>query len=185
MEIPTPIEISGILSEQDYLRLNYFIAWQGKGTRGGIIYFAGLCVFLNLLILFLNISGALPDNFLPMNWPNLLIFLLFPLAFYFLIHIAAKAAYARDPFVKKKRTYVFDDDGMTCMNENSTTRISWNEVDRCLESKYMFVVALSNRQMFPIPKHFLTGLQEEQIRYMLGTTDPASRKGFRKWFRKG
>ncbi|MFI5149278.1 MAG: YcxB family protein [Bacteroidia bacterium] len=177
----TPIEVSGQITEQDYLRYN-FLALNKRRNYLNVAYIilSGLMVFG--LVYFLIIGTvANVRSYLSSLIPLLLILALLPLLAYLLTFFSAKRAFKKDTIIQKNRTYVFDQDGISCTTENAKVRYSWSDTFQFAESKNMYLIYLNSRGVFPLPKHFLTKEQEEQIRSLLKSSITTNKKWYPSW----
>jgi hypothetical protein len=176
MEQKTEVHVQ--ITLQDFIRTHALSA--RKRGLPAMIMMAVFWVFLIVWIILDIIShpGASLSSIL-YSWSStaLIVFCL-PFAGIILVQLVARRAYKNDTLIGKPRTYSFDTAGMSCVNENSNTRVLWSDVKRFLESKHVFLIVLSSRNVFVIPKRGMTEERADQLRLLFRTSIPAQ-KGWR------
>lgn len=95
--------------------------------------------------------------------------ILFPVVFFVGIYYAAKKSFYNDRQIQKEQEYIFDLSGFQFSNENSQTKLTWNELFRFEESKKNLLIYCSPAKCFIIPKKQLLKTDIDSIREKLGS----------------
>jgi len=177
----TPIAISGTITEKDFVTFNFL------AIRRRIGFFIWIFMITFFVASASSITTLLtaPSKTVSVifkDWDfSMFMFLVLPAFMLIAIYFSAKKAYRKDTLIGKKRTYIFDAEGMSCTNENSNTRIDWSDTKQVVFSKNMILIYLTSRGSFPIPKHFMTEEENNKVRTFLKENIKSKKVGLRRF----
>jgi hypothetical protein len=91
------------------------------------------------------------------------IFLVAILFFFFfvikwLIKFSSRKHFQSNKLIQKEVTYTITYDGMDCISETSSAKVTWDELFKIVETKSAIVIFASNLTAWIIPKRMLQSL---------------------------
>jgi|GEM_PF-6030251 len=177
------IEISGQITRKDFIRFS-FVALRKKLFLPIMLYVVGVLILIVFYaVSFFELPSQNIGTMVKQIDPTIYSVFVFPVVFCFIIYFSSRYAFSRDTLIRKKRTYLINEEGISCVNENSNSRIPWQDAQEWMESKQLFLVFLSSRNVFPIPKHFMNADEVDKVRDILKTGIVKKKKGISAWIR--
>ena len=121
-------------------------------------------IILALMLISSLYSFFFLDSATITEWMSpMIIFLIFPSAFFCLIYFNAKKSFNSDSFIRKEHVYNFSKEKLRVTTENSDLNLDWKDIYRYFNTKHNFIVYLSPQKALIIPKRFLQDAEQNFV----------------------
>ena len=160
MNVNQQVSAKGIVNLKEFKRYNKYHVRKREMT----------CFFLSLVLFFITFYVSMTGDFLSVIIFSILFSVITSILLTFVIKLinirAAMKEYKSESKIKSEMIYIFNSEGIRLKTESSDALFRWEEIQRAIQKKEMFILYVTTIKAIVIPKRFFC--TEEDIELFKG-----------------